>query len=51
MGARGTISLIEKAGSDHVKSIIRPKFEIYVDDINDPSVEAIGLWIRFYTDI
>jgi hypothetical protein len=51
VGARGIVSLIEKAGCDHVKSIMRPKFEIYVDDIKDPSVEAIGLRRRFYTNI
>jgi hypothetical protein len=49
VGAQGTISLLEKAGCDHVKSIIQSKFEIYVDDIKGHSGKAIELGRRFHT--
>jgi hypothetical protein len=49
VGARGTISLLEKAGCDHVKSIIQSEFEIYVDDIKGHSGKAIELGRRFHT--
>jgi hypothetical protein len=41
VGTRGAVSLLEKAGYNHVKSVIRPDFTVSVDDIKDPSDEYV----------
>lgn len=46
-----TVSLLEKVGCDHVKSVIPPDFKVSVSDINDPSAEAVELGRKFYADI
>jgi hypothetical protein len=51
MGARGAVSLLEKAGCEHVKSVIRPEFTVLASDIKDPSAEAVELGGKFYSDI
>jgi hypothetical protein len=51
MGARGAISLLEKAICDHVKSVIQHEFKISVDDIKDPSTKAVESGGKFYTNI
>jgi hypothetical protein len=51
VGARGATSLLEKAGFEHVKSIIWPEFTVSADDIKVPSPEAIALGGKFYSEI
>jgi hypothetical protein len=45
------VSLLEKAGCDHVKSVILPDFKVSVSDINDPSAKAVELGRKFYADL
>jgi hypothetical protein len=45
------VSLFEKVGCDHVKTIIQPEFKLSVDDIRQPSAEAVELGSRFCRDI
>lgn len=51
VGARGTISLFEKAGCEHVKTIIQLEFKLSIDDIRQPSVKVVELGRRFYINI
>lgn len=48
VGARGTLSLPEKADCEHVKVVIQPDFVVSADDITEPSAIAIALGGRFY---
>jgi hypothetical protein len=48
IGARGAISLLEKAGYEHAKVVIQPEFSASANDIKDPSAEAIALSGKFY---
>ena len=43
VGARGALSLFEKAGCEHVKAVVRPRFEVSANDIREPSAKAIAL--------
>jgi hypothetical protein len=47
VGARGVVSLLEKAGYEHVKAIIQPEFVVSTNDIKEPSTEAIALGGNF----
>lgn len=51
MDARGAVSLLEKAGYDHVKYVIRLDFKVSMDDIKEPLAGAIEMWRNFYADI
>ena len=51
MGARGAVSLLEKAGCERAKAVIQPNFVISANDIKEPSIEAIALGGRFYSKV
>jgi hypothetical protein len=51
VGARGAVSLLEKAGCEHAKIVNQPDFIVSVDDITEPSVEVIALGGRFYSNV
>jgi hypothetical protein len=45
------VSLLEKAGCDHVKAVIQPKFSVLVNDIREPSAEATALGEKFFYEV
>jgi hypothetical protein len=51
VGARGVVSLLEKAACDHAKAIIQPEFPISANDIREPSTKATSLGERFYSEV
>jgi hypothetical protein len=51
VGARGAVSLLEKAGCDHAKVVIQPNFVVSTDDVKEPCAEAIALGGKFYSEI
>jgi hypothetical protein len=50
-GARGIAAILEKAGCDHVKTLVQAEAAFSVDDTKDPSAEACLMGRKFYTDI
>jgi hypothetical protein len=50
-GARGAVSLLEKAGCEHAKVVIQLDFSASASDIKDPSAEAIALSGKFYSEV
>jgi hypothetical protein len=50
-GARGVISLLEKAGYEHAKALTQPEFSILANDIKNPSAEATALSGKFYSEV
>jgi hypothetical protein len=51
VGARGAVSLLEKAGYEHAKAIIQPDFSVSATDIKEPSSEATVLSGKFYFEV
>jgi hypothetical protein len=51
VGARGAVSLLEKAGCEHAKAVTQPEFSVSDNDINNPSAEATALSGKFYSEI
>ena len=51
VGAWEVVSLLEKAGCDHVKAVIQPKFSVLVNDIREPSAEATALGEKFFYEV
>jgi hypothetical protein len=51
VGARGAVSLLKKAGCEHVKVVIQLEFKVSADDIKEPAVEAIALSGKFYSEV
>jgi hypothetical protein len=47
----GATSILEKAGCEHVKAIVQPKFVFSADDIKNPSGEASALGEKFYSKV
>jgi hypothetical protein len=45
------VSLLEKAGCEHAKDVIQSKFSVSANDIKEPSVEAITLSGKFYSEV
>ena len=45
------MSLLEKAGYEHVKAVIQPEFSVSADDIKEPSTEAMPLGAKFYSEV
>jgi hypothetical protein len=45
------VSLLEKADCEHTKVVIQAKFSVSVDDIKEPSIEAIALGRKFYSKV
>lgn len=48
-GARNVASLLEKAGCKHIKVVNESKFIPSVDNIKNPSTEAMKFGRKFYT--
>jgi hypothetical protein len=51
IGARGVVSLLEKAGCEHAKTVIQPEFLVLASDVKHPSAEAIALSRKFYSEV
>jgi hypothetical protein len=51
VGARGTVSLLEKAVCDHAKAVIQPEFSVSANDIREPSAEFTALGRKFYSEV
>jgi hypothetical protein len=49
--AWGAVSLLERAGCEHVKAVIEPEFSVSASDVKDPSAEAIALSGKFYSEV
>jgi hypothetical protein len=47
----GAVSLLEKAGYEHVKVVIQPEFSVSANDIKEPSAEATALDGKFYSEL
>jgi hypothetical protein len=56
-GARGVVSILEKVGCDHAKTVIttktvvQPDFAFSADDVRNPSAEATTLGGKFYSKV
>jgi hypothetical protein len=50
-GARGAVSLLEKAGCEHAKAVIQPEFSVSANNIKNPSIEATALSRKFYSEV
>jgi hypothetical protein len=50
-GARGTVTVLEKKGCEHVKSLAQSEAALSSEDIKDPSAEASQVGGKFFTDI
>jgi hypothetical protein len=51
VGARGAVSLLEKAGYEHVKAVIQPEFSVLANDIKEPSAKPTALGGKFYSEV
>jgi hypothetical protein len=51
VGACGAVSLLEKVGCEHAKDVIQPDFAVSAEDLKEPSVEAITLGGKFYSEV
>jgi hypothetical protein len=51
IGARGAVSLLEKAGCEHAKAVIQLEFSVSASDVKDPSAKVIALSEKFYSEI
>jgi hypothetical protein len=49
--ARGIVTILEKAGCEHVKVLAQAKAAFSIEDTKDPSVEASLVGGKFFTDI
>jgi hypothetical protein len=45
------VSLLEKAGCEHVKTVIQPEFIVSANDIKESSTEATALSGKFYSKV
>jgi hypothetical protein len=50
-GARGIVTILEKKGCEHVKSLAQSEATLSSKDIKDPSAEASQVGGKFFTDI
>jgi hypothetical protein len=50
-GARGIVTILEKKGCEHVKSLAQSEVVLSSEDIKDPSTEASQVGGKFFTDI
>jgi hypothetical protein len=50
-GARGTTSILQKVGCDHVKAVAQPNFAFSADGVRNPSAEATTLGGKFYSEL
>jgi hypothetical protein len=49
--ARGVAAILEKAGCNHVKTLVQAEAALSIDDTKDPSAEASLIGGKFFTDI
>jgi hypothetical protein len=45
------VSVLEKVGCEHAKTVVQPGFSFSADDIRIPSAEATSLGGKFYSEI
>jgi hypothetical protein len=50
-GVRGIAAVLEKAGCEHVKTLVQAEDAFSVGDTKDPSAEASLIGRKFFTDI
>jgi hypothetical protein len=50
-GARGIVTILERKGCEHVKSLAQSEAALSSEDIKDPSAEASLVGGKFFTDI
>jgi hypothetical protein len=50
-GVRGISAILEKAGCDHIKTMVQTEAVFSIDDTKDPSAEATLMGGKFYNDI
>jgi hypothetical protein len=50
-GARGIVTILEKKGGEHVKSLAQSEAALSSEDIKGPSAEASQVGGKFFTDI
>jgi hypothetical protein len=50
-GARGIVTILEKKGCEHVKSLAQSEATLSSEDVKDPSAEASQVGGKFFTDI
>jgi hypothetical protein len=50
-GARGVVAILEKAGCDHVKTLVQAEAALSIDDTKDPSTEASLISGKNFTNI
>jgi hypothetical protein len=50
-GARGIVTVLERKGCDHVKSLAQSETALSSEDIKDPSAEACLVGGKIFTDI
>jgi hypothetical protein len=50
-GARGAVSILEKAGCDHAKVVAQPDFVFSANDVRNPSAKATTLGGKFYSEV
>jgi hypothetical protein len=51
VGARVAVSLLEKAGCEHAKTVIQPEFLVSAYNIKEPSTEVIAFSGKFYSEV
>jgi hypothetical protein len=49
--ARGAVSILEKGGCEHVKTVAQPGFSLSTDDIKNPLADASALRGKFYSEV
>jgi hypothetical protein len=49
--ARGISAILEKAGCDHIKTMVQAEAAFSVNDTKDPLAEASLMGVKFYSDI
>jgi Ribonuclease G/E len=49
--ARGISAILEKAGCDHIKTMVQAEVAFSTDDTKDPSAEATLMGGKFYNDV
>jgi hypothetical protein len=51
IGARGAVSLLEKASCEHANAVIQLEFSVSANDVKNPLAEVIALGAKFYSEV
>jgi hypothetical protein len=51
IGSRGMALVLEKAGCDHVKTVVETSFDMAFDDIKAPSKNVLNAARRFFFEL